>query len=251
MDRQRRALALALGLLCALLLLAGASAGAGPGTEGGLIADLRRSQETLGIPGQVVRAEVLRSQDSRMEGAEIQTLQVRVTAEEGEVAWTGVCTLTYTAKGLGWTLAGAEVAEEWRASPRSGVDEETVRASLRACREEGSYDQVAVVGRNTDLEAGTDQIWIRAVHHGQAGIQDVILTFRWRFDPDLPGYVLVEKAGSKQREAQRCASRCFDICCYRTSSPRRASRFIWRFRLAEAASMADRVTGSPSAMALR
>lgn len=190
MDGKRRALALALGLLCALLLLAGASAGAGRSGTARLLAGLRQNQESLGIPGQVVRAEVLQRWDSRAEGAETQTLQVRVTAEEEHVAWTGVCALTYTSKSLGWALVEAEGADEWRASPLSGVEEETVRACLLACREEEGYDQTVVVGRSTDLEAGTDQIWVRAVRHGQTGTQDVILTFRWRFDPNLPGYVL-------------------------------------------------------------
>ena len=53
MDRQRRALALALGLLCALLLLIGASSGAGRSGTARLIADLRRNQDRLAIPGYV------------------------------------------------------------------------------------------------------------------------------------------------------------------------------------------------------
>ena len=132
---------------------------------------------------------VLQAWGGRAEGTGTQKLQVRVTAEQDDVAWTGVCTLTYAAKGLGWTLSGAEGAEAWSASPRSGVDGETVRACLRACREEGGYDRVAVAGRSTDLEAGTDQLWVEAARRERAGIQVDTLTFRWRFDPAIPGYV--------------------------------------------------------------
>lgn len=189
MDRQRRALALALGLLCALLLLMGASSGAGRSGTARLIADLRRNQDRLAIPGQVVQTVALQTWDSWAEGTETRTLQVRVTAEDDDVAWTGVCTLTYASTGLGWALAGAEGAEAWSASPLSGVDGETVRACLRACREEGSYDRVAVVGRSTDLEAGTDQLWVEAARRERAGIQVDTLTFCWRFDPAIPGYV--------------------------------------------------------------